>query len=163
LRRRNFWSVLLFVGLLAAVAAAGQAQWRTPGYWTEGGLNLSDEQLARIQEKRLAFQEKIMPLRMRWEKAHLALDSLSRKGAPQKDLDSAYEALHGVEMEMDKAYQAHRNEVRGLLDEEQQVLFDRYGGLGMGPGRAGGMSPRWGMRGGRGRGMGRGFFCPWYR
>jgi len=115
------------------------------------------------------------------------------KRADPKEIEAATKALDGVEIKLDKAYLDHRNEVRVLLNEEQKILFDRYGGLGMGLDL--GENPRWGMRQGRargfgpdrdlgvrqgyrlgrdlgvsrgfgggwGRGLGRGFFCPWFR
>ena len=101
------------------------------------------------------------------------------KRADPKEIEAATKALDGVEIKLDKAYLDHRNEVRALLNEEQKILFDRYGGLGKGLDL--GENPRWGMRQGRarafgwdlgmgpgygagwGRGQGRGFFCPWFR
>jgi hypothetical protein len=189
-RTRIVW---LFLGLFVGISVSGMAQWRRPGPWTDPGLNLTDEQLAKIQEARLAFQERIMPLTMQWQRLQMNLDSLTWKKADQKQTNSAYEALDKVDAELEKAYQEHWNEVRNLLDERQRIIFDRFGGLGMGAGW--GMNPRWRMRtrlgrgfgaawgpgmgrgfrggwglnlgpgfgGGWGRGMGRGYFCPWFR
>jgi hypothetical protein len=157
MKLRNAHNVWLFLGLFTAIAISGLAQWRRPGAWANPGLNLTDEQLAKIQNVRLAFQERIMPFRLQWEKAQLNLDSMTLKGAAQKDIDSAYEALDRIEVEFEKAYQDHWNEVRNLLDEEQRILFDRFGGLGMGPGWVRGLNPRRGM----GPGMGRGFGPAW--
>jgi len=181
MKLRSARIVWLLLGLFTAITISGLAQWRRAGTWAYRDLNFTDEQLAKIQEVRLAFQEKIMPLRMQWQNAQLNLDSLTLKGAGQKDLDSALEALDRVEVEFEKAYQGHRSEVRNLLDEEQRILFDRFGGLGMGLGLGRGTNPRWGMgsgmgrgygsgwgmgrgfRSGWGRGLGRGYFCPWFR
>jgi len=167
-RTRIVW---LFLGLFVGISVSGMAQWRRPGPWTDPGLNLTDEQLAKIQEARLAFQERIMPLTMQWQRLQMNLDSLTWKKADQKQTNSAYEALDKVDAELEKAYQEHRNEVRNFLDEQQRIIFDRFGGLGMGPGwdLGWGMNPRWGMRQGPGRGfgpawgpgMGRGFRGGW--
>jgi len=157
MKRTKVRFVWLFLGVFMAVSVSGLAQWGRPGPWTDPGLNLTDEQLVKIQEVRLAFQERIMPLRMQWQKAQLNLDSLALKGAGQKETDAAYEALDRVEVELEKAYQGHWDEVRNLLNEEQRILFDRFGGLGMGLGWGRGLNPRWGM----GPGMGRGFGPAW--
>lgn len=183
MKRRNVLGAGLFLGVFIAVSVSGAAQWRRPGSWAAPGPSLTDEQSAKIQEIRLAFQEKLLPLQLEWQKAQWNLDSLAWKGAGEKDLEAAGKTLDGIDIKIEKAYQDHRNEVRNLLNEEQKILFDRYGGLGMGLDR--GMNPRWGMRqawgrgygpgqglglrqgarygAGWGRGLGRGFFCPWFR
>jgi hypothetical protein len=193
LKKQSFWTVALFLGISLVASVSGAAQWRRFGLWTDRSLGLTDEQLAKIQDIRLAFQEKIMPLRLEWQKAKVRLDSLEMKRAGGKELDSAYEALDRIEGDLEKAYQDHRSEVRGLLSEEQRQAFDRFGGLGLGAGF--GAGPRWEMRrdGGRNygrgwgmgmrsgyrpgwgramgpwyvrgwaRGPGRGYSCPWFR
>jgi hypothetical protein len=193
MRLKNVRVVWLSLTLLAVLSVCGLAQWRRPGAWGYPGLDLTDEQLAKIQQVRLAFLEKVMPLQIRWEKAQLNLDSLTMKRGDQKELEAAHQALEGLEIELEKAWQAHRDEMRNLLNEEQRVFFDRYGGLGMGLGW--GANPEWGMRPGWGqdygrgyglgmrfgyrpgwgramgpwnargwgRGLGRGYFCPWFR
>jgi len=176
-------SGLLTLGLFFAIVASGQAQFRRPGAWGYPDLGLTDEQLDQIQEFRLAFQEEILPLRMKWQKTQLGLETLMRKCAEQSQIDAQVEALNKVEMELEKKSLDHRTQIRNLLTEEQRIIFDRFGGLGMGPGWGRGLNPRWGMGpgmgsgfgpacgpgmgpgfgGGRGRGMGRGYFCPWFR
>jgi hypothetical protein len=193
MKQKSVWTVGLFLGLLTALSVTGMAQWRRPGTWPDPGLNLTDEQLAKIQEVRLAFVERIAPLRMQWQKELVNLDSLTMKGAGQTELEAANEALDKIEAELEKAYQDHRDEVRNLLNDEQRALFDRYGGLGLGlgwganarwgmrPGWGRGFGPGWGpglrqgyrfgwgpgmglgFRGPWGRGPGRGYFCPWFR
>ena len=182
MKRRCFGTLWLFLGLLTVVTVPCLAQWPRAGAWTDFGADLTEAQLAKIQELRLAFREQLLPLEMRWEKAALLLDALTMKGGPQKEIDGAQSVLDGVDREIEKAYQAHKDEVRKLLNEEQKILFDRYGGLGIGP-RAGGMNPGWRMRFrpgggfgpsrgwgrgrgasfGRGVGLRRGYFCPWFR
>jgi len=176
-------AVSLFLGLIFAIAAAGEAQIRRPGAWDYSELGLTDEQLDRIQEIRLAFQEEILPLRMKWQKVQLSLDTLMAKGADQSRLDAQIETLNEVDMELEKKYLGHRTQIRNLLTEQQRVIFDRFGGLGLGQGWDLALRPRWGMRPGAGRGFGpawgfgtgrgfrsgpgrgtgRGYFCPWFR
>jgi hypothetical protein len=157
MKKRNIRSVWLFLVLFTVTSLAGLAQWRRPGTWGYSGLNLTDEQLAKIQELRLNFRERLLPLRMEWQKAQLNLERLFSQGAEEKPMDAAVAALDKIEGEMEKAYQDHRSEVRNLLDEEQQAFFDRFGGLGLGLGWGEGANPRWGMRPGFGRGFGPGW------
>jgi len=146
--------VFLSLGLILAIAAAGEAQMNRPGAWSYPDLGLTDEQLDKIQEIRLAFQQEILPLRMNWQKMQLSLDALMQKGAGQSQIDAQIEALNKVEMELEKKYLEHRTQIRSLLTEEQRVIFDRFGGLGLGQGWGWGTNPRWGMRFGMGRGLG---------
>ncbi|MBN2198228.1 MAG: hypothetical protein JW747_00090 [Candidatus Aminicenantes bacterium] len=180
--------VLMFAAIFAAVAVSGLAQWRRPGAWGYSGLNLTDEQMNKIQEARLSFQKILMPLQLEWEKAQFNADNLYAQRADQKQIDAALQKINELEMEIEKAFRAHRDQVRNLLDEKQRAVFDRYGGLGLGPvwgdpagwgmrpgwGRGAGpawgtefrgSSPGWGYGYGRGwgRGMGRGYYCPWNR
>jgi len=171
----------LFLGCLAVLSVSSLAQWRQPGAWADPGFNLTDEQLAQLQEVRLAFQEKLMPLQMKWQRAQMKRSDLILRGAAEKEIDSAAAELNKIDAEIEKAYQAHWSDVRSLLDVKQRVLFDRFGGLGLGLGWGRGLNPRggigygrgagfapglgmgWGFRSGWGRGMGRGYFCPWFR
>jgi Spy/CpxP family protein refolding chaperone len=176
-------SVFLSLGLVFALAAAGQAQFRRLGAWSYPDIGLTDEQLDKVQEIRLAFQEEMLPLRMKWQKIQLSLDTLMRKDADQSRIDEQTKMLNEVDMEIEKKYLDHRTQIRDLLTEEQRVIFDRFGGLGLGRGWDWGPRPGWGMRPGLGRGfgpawgsgmgrgfrsgwgggLGRGYFCPWFR
>ena len=186
------WAAGLFV-LFAVAAAPLEAQYRRPWGPGPGGIDLTDEQLARIQDIRLAFQEEIIPLETKWRKLSLEIDALAMKG---QGFAAKLKEIESVEAELDKRYESHWNKVRSVLTDDQKVLFDRYGGLGLGlgwgPGRGAGMAPRWGpgmapgrgagygMAPGRGRGYGvyggygaygpgygtgrgRGYYCPWRR
>jgi len=171
----------LFLGCLALLSVSGLAQRRQPGAWADPGFNLKDEQLAKLQEVRPAFQEKLMPLQLKWRRAQMKRSDLMLRGSAEKGIDSATAELNKIDAEIEKAYQAHWNDVRSLLDEKQRILFDRFGGLGLGFGWGRSMTPRWGMeygpasgpgmsrgfgpgRGaGWGRGTGRGYCCSWIR
>jgi hypothetical protein len=184
--------VLAALALVAAVGApAADAQVRRYSRGYAGAIDLTDEQLERIEDLRLAFQKEILELETKWRKIDLELEALSLKG---QDMDAKLKELDGLEVEMDKKWEEQQAKVRSVLTEEQKVLFDRYGGLGLGPGPGGGYlaAPRWGLRPGAGRGlgygyapgagrgvrgygrysrygrgygagMGRGYYCPWRR
>lgn len=177
-------AVLVLVAVLAPPAAAQAPRpWR--GY--AGTMDLTEEQLDRIDEIRLAFHEEILPLEMKWNRLDLAIEALSRKG---QNADAKLKELEALELEMDKKWDEHQARIRTVLTDEQKAVFDRYGGLGLGPGFGAGygaasrrgLGPGYGRglgygyapgagRGiggyGRyaryGRGMGRGYFCPWRR
>ena len=181
--------IIIFGFLIAFVlilTMPGQAQryWRQgmrPGY----GLDLTEEQLARIQDMRLEFQKECLPLGTKLQTLYLELRSLSFKGADQTEMDAKTTQIDELEMEMEKMFTVHQNQIRGLLTEEQKAIFDRWGGLGlgMGPGMGYGRAygrgwnrgagQYWGRSMGRGwnrgpgrnwgRGMGRGYWCPWFQ
>jgi len=50
--------------------------------------------------------------------------------------------LDQMELELDKQFETHQQQISTLLTDEQRVLFDRFGGLGMGPGFGMGYFPR---------------------
>jgi len=177
--------VIVGVAALAVLAAVcvppASAQAPRPWRGFAGTLDLTDEQLDRIDKIRLAFQEEILPLEMKWNRLDLELEALSRKG---QSLDAKLKELEALELERDKKWEAHHEKVRAVLTDGQKVLFDRYGGLGLslgyGLGQGQGPAPRWGLRSGAGRGyrgygrsprygrgfgpgMGRGYYCPWRR
>lgn len=184
-------SAVVFLAAMLAPPAVAQAPRSWLGY--AGAIDLTDEQLDRIEKIRLAFEDVILPLEMKWRKLDLELGSLSRRGL---GLEAKLKELDALEVEMDKKWEEHRTEVRSVLTDDQKALFDRYGGLGLGlgwgPGAGYGAAPRWGMgtgpargmgyglapgagRGygaygryprfgrGWGAGMGRGYYCPWRR
>ncbi|HPW18005.1 MAG TPA: Spy/CpxP family protein refolding chaperone [Candidatus Aminicenantes bacterium] len=176
-------AVLVLFALLAPPAAA-----QAPRPWrgTAGALGLTDEQLDRIDKVRLAFREELLPLEMKWNRLDLELEALYRKG---QNRDAKLKEIEALEAEMDKKWEDHLSKVRAVLTDDQKVLFDRYGGLGLGwgPGAGYGRAPRWGLRAGVGRGpgygwgpgagfgrnprygrgygpgVGRGLYCPWRR
>ncbi len=186
----GFPAAIILAALLAAPAAAQPSRpWRAPA----GSLDLTDEQLERIEGLRLAFREEILPLEMKWMKLDLELESMDRKG---QDPEAKLKELDALELELDKLWDAHQGKVRSVLTDDQKILFDRYGGLGLGPGWGAGrgrrLAPRLSLRAaagpgmgygrgaaegrhyrgygrsprygrGYGPGLGRGYFCPWRR
>lgn len=178
-----------FVAAVCAPAADAQVRRYSRGYTQ--AIDLTDEQLDRIEDLRLAFRNEILDLETKWHKLDLELEAMSRKG---QELDAKLKDLDGLELEMDKKWDDHQAKVRSVLTDEQKALFDRIGGLGtgMGPGASYGTAPRRGLRTGVGRGlgygdapgagrgirgygryarydrgygagMGRGYYCPWRR
>ena len=172
------FGVLITFLLIAALPGQAQRYWRQgvrPGY----GLDLSEEQLAKIQDMRLEFQQECLPLRIQLQTLYLELRRLSFDGVDQAKIDAKTEQIDGLEMEMEKMFRAHQNQIRDLLTDEQKAVFDRWGGLGLGMGPAMGFGRGYGRGWNRGvgqywgRGMGRawnrgprmrrGYWCPWYQ
>ena len=69
---------------------------------------------------------------MHWQKIQLSLDTLMAKGADQRRIDAQIKTLNEVDMELKKKYLGYQNQIRNLLNVEQRVIFDRFGGLGRG-------------------------------
>ena len=165
--KNRFISVFLpiFILMLMVPAAAQGLAWQGDPY---NPLGLTEEQLASIQEQRLAFQEGILSLRAKLTTAYMALDNLYLQNAEQSKIEDQIAELDQMELELDQRFEAHQQQIRGLLTAEQKVLFDRFGGLGMGPdfgmgygvglgrGYGAGYGRGYGAGYGRGRGAGRG-------
>jgi Spy/CpxP family protein refolding chaperone len=172
------FGVLIAFVLISALPSQAQRYWRQgarPGY----GLDLTEEQLAKIQDMRLEFQKECLPLRTKLQTLYLEMRSLSFKDAEQAKMDAKAEQIDKLEMELEEMYKAHQNQICDLLTDKQKAVFDRWGGLGlgMGPGMgfgrgygrgwSKGPGQGWnrGMGGAwtRGPGMGRGYWCPWFQ
>ena len=153
-------SVIIVVVLMLITASTSWAQ-RYPRsrmmYFN--GLDLTEEQINMIQEKRLDFQKEILELRTQLQGQYLELRSLNLKGEPQEKIDDKISQIEKLSLELEQKYLAHRDQIRELLTDEQKAMFDRWGGLGLGLGRMDGM----GLGLGYGRGIGRGFDRGWGR
>ncbi len=144
MRRFKTISILSFAFLFLLTSfcfSQSRARFTRPGV-----VDLTEEQLIKIQELRLAFQEELLPLRSQLQTGYLGLDLMEAKAEDQKKIDAKIAELTELEMELENRFLAHDQKIRELLTDEQKVLFDRWGGLGMGYG------PGWG--GGRGYGRG---------
>lgn len=155
---RTTWIISLGLFLVCTSLSFAQSRGR---YTRTGAVDLTEEQLLQIGELRLAFQKELLPLRSQLRTGYMELDLLRAKGEEPQKIDAKRAALTELEDEIEKKYVAHDQKIRELLTDEQKVLFDRWGGLGLGLG----YGPRWGLdRGlgrsdtwnrGYGRGMGR--------
>ncbi len=150
---------LAALAFLAGVAAApAEAQYRRPARGYAGAVDLTEEQMDRIQEIRMAFQNEILPIETKLRKVELELDALSWKG---QSLDAKLAELDTLELELDKMWEEHQARIRSVLTDGQRRVFDRQGGLGLGlgwgPDDGMGLNPRMGARAGVGRGLGYGY------
>ncbi len=161
INNKFFFVFLTFFTFALAVPAAAQVQpWPDEAY---NVLDLSEEQLAIIQEHRLAFQKEILSLRTTLMTEYMELDNLYLQNEEQSNIETKIAELEQMELELDDRFDAHQQQIRGLLTDEQKVLFDRFGGLGMGPeygmgyGMGYGAGPGRGYSVGYGRGYGAGY------
>jgi hypothetical protein len=121
-------------------------------------MDLTEEQLAKIQDFRLAFHKAILPLQSTIQTHYLQLRTLYAKNTEQGIIDEKIAQIDKLEIEMEQMFMDHQEQVRNLLTDEQKALFDQWGGLGLGMAGMGfGMGPGMGYGRGFGRGFGAGF------
>lgn len=138
---------LLFLILFLVIPVSAQdRRGMTQPY---GYIDLTSDQLTKIQELELAFQKDIFPLRTKLMTGYMELDNLHIQYADQKKIEIKLNELDRMESELDKKYMVYQQQIRSLLTDEQKVMFDRSGGLDMGAGRFGGLGGEYG----RGQGM----------
>jgi len=150
----------ILILLLVVPASAQGRRWQAQPY---NFIDLTEEQLAAIQEQQMAFQKDILSLRTTLMAGYMELDNLYMQNAEQPRIDGKIAELDQMELELDKQFEIHQQQISALLTDEQKVLFDRFGGLGMGP--AFGMGAGAGYGGGwaRGGGYGAGYGGGWAR
>lgn len=150
--------VFLAVFILSLVIpVTAQTQRRMTPYYDYP--DLTEEQLNRIQELRLAFHKDILALRTELMAGYMELDNLYVQNVDQKIIENKLNKLDQMEAELDEKFAAYQQQVRNQLSDEQQVQFDRFGGLGPGVDWAGdlGMDYGWGAGRGYDRGLGMGY------
>jgi len=148
----------IFTAFMLIAALPGQAQqyWQQE-MWPNEGMNLTSEQIAKIQKLTLEFQKDILPMETQLQTLYMEVGPLPYGDTEQAKYNSAFKKIDALEMELEKKYMAHENQIRALLTEEQKALFDQWGGLGYELERMGlGMNPGMGFSRGY-AGYGRGY------
>lgn len=154
--RKKVIPLALMLIFLLILAWPGKAQrGRFWGLWADQSLNLTEDQLAKIQDLRLEFQKAILPLRMEVQKHYLELRRMIRSSVSQAEIQAKMNQIDKLESELREKFITHQKQIRDLLTPEQKVLFDRWGGVGLGWGRMGGLGLGLGL-GRAARGYGRG-------
>lgn len=152
---------LIILGIIAAfmmisvLPGLAQQYWR-PRTMYSNNPNLTPEQIAKIEELTLEFQKDILPMETQLQTLYMEVGPLPYRDTEQAKFNAAFEKIDALEMELEKRYMAHENQIRALLTEEQKVIFDQWGELGLGLGRMGGMGLGMGF-GRANRGYGRGY------
>ncbi len=106
----------------------------------------------KVQDLRLQFQKKTIPLRVELQTRYLELRNLLYKESSQDLIDGANNEIALLQEQMEARFQDHQNDIKAILTGEQRELFERWGGLGFG----GSNGMGYGFAGGYGRGFGRG-------
>ncbi len=139
--------VLLMTSALPSLAQARRPMGMRPAY----GLNLTEEQMVRIEEMRLQFEKEILPLETELQTHYSELRLMYVKNQEQAKIDAKFNQIDKMEIELERRFEAHQMNIRNLLTNEQKMLFDQEGGFRMGLGMD------YGGGYGRGPGMGRGY------
>jgi len=133
-------------------------------------LNLTQEQLAKIDTLELELEKEISPLIAKLRSNYVVLDELEAQRNPDPTkINNVMDVIYKLEDDIQNKEILHEKKIRGLLTEEQRAIFDAYyaygtdfygrGGSGrgyFGPGPRGLRSGNYGY-GGYGAGLGRNY------
>jgi len=158
-KRRTLISITAAFIILLPVLSHAQSDWR-PYSHPYFDLNLTSEQIGQIQKLELEFRKEVLPLETKLDARAMELRSFYAYRATGEKIEAKLEQIKKIEIELDKKYAAHNNQIRELLTEKQKEIFDRYEGLGIDLGRMYAMDygRRYGPAYGRGYGyLGRGW------
>ena len=147
--RLTFYFIITFLLLSASPL---MAQWNRTSRGFFPGINLTSEQMDKVQDLRLQFLKKTIPLRVELQTRYLELRNLLYKESSQDLIDGANNEIALLQEQMEARFQDHQNDIKAILTGEQRELFERWGGLGFG----GSNGMGYGFAGGYGRGFGRG-------
>jgi hypothetical protein len=156
---KTFWTCLIIgMGLCVVLSLPGFAQQRrllrmSPFY----DFGLTSEQINKIEEMELKFQQEVLPFETDLEKQYLELRRMIAQNEKQAKIDAKFDRIDKLEIELDQRYQTHRMKIRGLLTDEQKMLYDQQGGFGMGLGLGYGRGYGQGYSRGYGPGYDRGY------
>lgn len=88
-------------------------------------LELTDDQKAKIEALQVPHMKKMQALRNQLGEKKAQERTLLTADKPDlKKINTLIESIGNIETEMKKAQVAHRLEIRGLLNEKQQIKFD---------------------------------------
>ncbi|HHF42530.1 MAG TPA: periplasmic heavy metal sensor, partial [Candidatus Aminicenantes bacterium] len=120
--RKKVIPLALILIFLLILAWPGKAQrGRFWGLWADQSLNLTEDQLAKIQDLRLEFQKAILPLRMEVQKHYLELRRMIRSNVSQAEIQAKMNQIDKLESELKEKFITHQKQIRDLLTPEQKV------------------------------------------
>ncbi len=104
--------------------------------------NLTDEQETQIEKLRTAHQKEVLPLRNQLGEMEAKLRTLTTGDKVDMALvNKQLEDISAVKLQLAKKREAHKQDVRKLLTDDQRVQFDMHSGMGKGRPGKGSMGP----------------------
>ncbi|MBD3414191.1 MAG: hypothetical protein GF421_07170 [Candidatus Aminicenantes bacterium] len=163
--------VILFVAFTSLYVSAQPYYRNAPQRDGLYELNLSDQQIEKIQKLDMQLEKEITPMLSEMRSLFIKLDEykIQREPDPQK-IDELFDKIDQIEDSIRQKESQFYDNVRDLLTDEQKALFDSYYvfddniprlgygryGCGWGPMR---LRRGWGLNSIRpGRGLGRGYY-----
>ncbi|MEA3286407.1 MAG: Spy/CpxP family protein refolding chaperone [Candidatus Marinimicrobia bacterium] len=122
MKLKIFLLILLTTSMLFAQGRRGGGRQLT---WDES-LNLTTEQMQQITALRETMQPAMMGIRQNTRTLELELRQLNRSDAPDAARIAELEAsIAELETTIDQIMNSHRAQIRSLLTEDQQLIFDQ--------------------------------------
>jgi hypothetical protein len=98
------------------------------------GLNLTQEQMKKIEILELELEKEISPLIAKLRSNYVVLDELETERNPDpKRIDNVWGVICRLEEDIEKKEISHEKKIREVLTEDQRVIFDSYSGYGINP------------------------------
>ena len=129
------------------------------GYYRSGpgmeddyyGLNLTREQIEKIDKLELELEKELSPLFSKLRSNYMELDELeAQRGSDLTKIKKMWDMIYKLEDDIRNKEISHEKKIRGLLTKDQKAVFDSYHAYGMNPNDRGGFG-----RGNFRRGFGR--------
>jgi Spy/CpxP family protein refolding chaperone len=153
-----FGIALAVSGLLAGNTSGQPFGWGYQTAWGPNYLGLTEEQMNQIQEINTKWQNELLPLWTQLQEKMTELQNLMFSTSPDPTVvEEKTKEMGALQAQIQRKSIEKRNAIRGVLNDEQKILYDQTGmGSGWGRGPCGlGLGVMWGR--GYGRGRGRGF------
>jgi len=93
------------------------------------GLNLSEEQVGKMEEFRTNHLKEMLPIKNEMQEKRANLRTLTTaENVNQKEIDKVVDEIANLTSKQMKLQIAHQQQMRALLTEDQRVLFDSRAG-----------------------------------
>lgn len=103
---------------------------REAGHQMNNMLNLSDEQKEQMKTLRLKQMEQMLPIRNQLQEQRAKLQTLrTEKNVDMKAINNLIDDMADLKANQMKDQEAHRQEMRTVLTDEQRILFDSFKGM----------------------------------